>query len=546
MDQILAQVKLARRRLWLELFVNRLFRCWFVAVVVAMVSIAVPKLVAIKTLPENWTLLSLGVCLTVGLGVAAVWTWLRGRSELDAAVEIDVRFGLKERVSSSLSLTPAIAETPAGQALLADAVRSVRNLDVRERFSIGLERRVLLPLTSALLAFLLVTFVANREAQSSADPGSQEATKEQIDAATKKLRERMLERRKQAAEKGLKDAEGLFRELEKETEKLAAARDADRKKTLVKLNDLAKQLEKRREQLGGDQALRKQLDQMKSFQRGPADKMINAMKQGQWQTAMRELDKLRKQIESGQLSSEEKKELSNQLKQLQEKISEAAAQREQAMQELNKQIEQQKRQGNLERAGELQQKLDQLRKQQQQMSKLGQLAQKAGQCEQCMQQGDAAGAAAALDQMMQQMEQLQQEMAEGEMLDVALDQLQMAKDAMSCQQCQGQGCQSCSGNKFGEKSGNGMGAGRGYGPRPDEKNDVDFRDSQVRQKPGRGSAVVVGEADGPNVRGQVMETIKQEMAATGSAQADPQVVEQLPKSRREHAEDYFNTLRDGI
>jgi hypothetical protein len=328
---------------------------------------------------------------------------------------------------------------------------------------------------------------------------------------------------------------------------MAKSRDADRKKTLVKLNDLAKQLQERREQLGGKQQLRKQLEQMKGLNRGPADKMVEAMRQGQWQVAKQELEKLKQQLEKGDLDEDAKKELAEQLKQIQEKMAEVAEARKQAMDQLKKQIEQQKQQGNLERAGELQQKLDQMRRQQQQMNKLNQLAQMAGACQQCMKQGDAAGAAQALGQMMQQMEQLEQEMAEGEMLEAALDQLQMAKDAMACQECQGQGCQACQGmgNMFSEKGGMGMGAGRGFGPRPDEKNDVNFRDSRVPQKIGKGSAVVVGEADGPNIRGQVGEAIKQEMFASASEPADPTVVEQLPKSRREHAEEYFNSLREG-
>ena len=99
------------------------------------------------------------------------------------------------------------------------------------------------------------------------------------------------------------------------------------------------------------------------------------------------------------------------------------------------------------------------------------------------------------------------------------------------------------GNQFSENPGNGMGPGRGFGPRPDEKNDVGFRDSRVRAKPGRGSAVVVGEADGPNIRGRVVEAIKEQMATDTSKPADPLAVEQLPKSRREHAEEYFNSLR---
>ena len=48
-----------------------------------------------------------------------------------------------------------------------------------------------------------------------------------------------------------------------------------------------------------------------------------------------------------------------------------------------------------------------------------------------------------MQQMAQQLSQMQQEANEMEMLDAAMDQLQMAKDAMACQNCQGAGCEQC-------------------------------------------------------------------------------------------------------
>ncbi|NOY29536.1 MAG: hypothetical protein GXP28_04960 [Planctomycetes bacterium] len=544
MEPILAQVKRARRRLGWELFLNRLVRCWFVGLLVALLAIAAPKLIAVENLPTQWSLPWGLAAIVAGLLVAAVWTWWRGRSELEAAVEIDERYGLKQRVASSLSLSPADAATPAGQALLADAARAVRRVDIDERFRIRLGRRAWLPIVPALLAFLLATLVDNREAQSSIDPQTK-ISQEQQENAAKILRKRLAERRKQAAKKGLKDAEGLFRELEKQTEKMAEARDADPKKTLVKLNDLAKQLEKRRQQLGGDQELRKQFAKMNNLHRGPADKMVDAMKKGDWKKAIRELDKLKKQLETGKLDPEAKKELEQQMKQLQEKMQEAAEARKQAMDDLKKQIEKEKQRGDLSRAGELQQKLDQMQQQQKKMEQLEQLAQKMGECQQCMKEGDAQGAAESLSEMMKQLEQLEQAMEESEMLEMAMDQLQMAKDSMSCKSCQGMGCQSCQGGGMGERMGQGMGQGKGGGTRPDEKNATNFRNSRVRQKPGRGAAVVVGEAEGPNRRGQVVESVKEQMEVEGGQQADPLVVEKLPKSYREHAEEYFNTLREG-
>ena len=561
MDQILAQVQRARRKLWLELFLARLWRCWFVAITLAAIAIAVPKFVRVDQLlgegflkdglPADWAIRATAAALGLGFLVATVWTFLRSRSELDAAVEIDLRYELKERVASSLSLTPTEAATPAGQALLSDTVRAAARVDINEKFRIRMPSRPWLPLVPALVAFLLMTYLEDPTAQSRVDPNSQKITQEQHENAAKALRERLNKLRKKAGEnKDLKDAEGLFRELEKQAEKMAETRRPSRQKSLVKLNDLAKQLEKRRQELGSEQAMRKQFEKMNNMNRGPADKMVEAMKQGDWKKAQQELNRLKQQLAAGKLDDEGKKDLQKQLNELQEKMAGAAEARKQATDELKKQIEQQKQKGNLAEAGELQQKLDEMQQQQKGLDKLDQLAQKMGECEQCMKQGDAEGAAAALDQMMKQMEQMQQQMAEGEMLDAALDQLQVAKDAMRCGECQGQGCQACQGqgasNKFLDKpGGTGMGAGRGKGPRPDEKNDVGFRDSKVRQDPRTGSAVLVGEADGPNVRGVVAESIKEQMLSQGSEPADPLTIERLPKSHREHAEEYFNSLREG-
>lgn len=550
MEQILSNVRRAKSRLTWQLFLNRLLRCLFVGVILALVAVVVPKLVAIENLPQDWTLYWMIAGLTGGLLVASLWTLLRNRDELDAAIELDTRFGLRERVASSLSLPESELDSPAGKALTADALRALRNVEVQERFPLRVDRRAWLPLVSAMLAFVLVSFVDNREAQSSADPGAAKLAKEQIDAATKKLREKLVERRKQAAEKGLKEAEGLLRELEKESEKIGKSGKADRKQALVKLNDLAKQLQERREKLGGDEHLRKQLEKMKDLNKGPADKMVDAMKKGDWKAAQQELKKLQDKLSKGELDEADKKDLAKQLEQIQKKMAEAQAAQQKKMDELKKQIEQQKQQGNMQQAGQMQQKLDKMRQQQQQMNIMQKLAEQAGACQQCMKQGDKQGAAQAMQQMMQSMEQLQSQMSEGEMLDSAMQQLQMAKDSMTCSHCQGQGCKSCmsmgASDQFKEgPPGMGMGAGRGKGPRPDEKNDVKFRDSQVRQNPRKGAMVFEGEADGPNIRGQVVEAIKQEMSSTTAADADPTVVERLPKSRREHAEEFFNIVREG-
>ncbi|WP_428308370.1 hypothetical protein [Lacipirellula sp.] len=556
MDQIRQQVARARRRLWLELFLNRLVHCWFVALIVAAVAIAVPKFVAVENLPANWTAWWLGAAFVGGLGVALGWMFFRGRSELEAAMEIDRRFGLRERVASSLSLPAELSETPAGQALLNDAVRAVSRLEISQQFRVRVGSVALLPLAPALLTAALILLVDNQQVQSSASPQANKLTPQALENTTDALRKKLVEKRKEAAKKGLKEAEALLLQVDKKIEKLADKKDVDRKQALVKMNDLAKQLNDRKEKLGGDQELKKQLASMKDFSKGPAEKMVDAMKSGDWDQAQKELDKIKEQLKSGKLDQAGKQQLQKQLSQLQKKLDQAAADQQQAMEQMKQEIEKQKQQGNLAKAGEMQQKLDQMQKQQQQSQQMQKLAQQIAQAKEAMEKGDQQAAAQAMDQMSQQLEQMKQEMGESEMLDAAMDQLEMAKSSMNCEACQGAGCEECQGGgkmngRFGQKpgsqgsaNGKGIGKGRGGAGTRDET-DAAFRDTQVKQKPNQGPAVITGEADGPNLRGNVREAIQEEMAAQASEPADPLVIEQLPRTQRENAEDYFNRLRDG-
>jgi hypothetical protein len=136
---------------------------------------------------------------------------------------------------------------------------------------------------------------------------------------------------------------------------------------------------------------------------------------------------------------------------------------------------------------------------------------------------------------------------------MAMEQLEMSKESMSCENCEGEGCSQCQGGGMNERMAERGGYGdnaRGYaqgaaGRRDEERTDTAFRNSQVKQNPRRGAAVITGEADGPTIRGEVREAIKQEMEAAEAEDAEALVIEQLPRTQRENAEDYFNRLREG-
>ena len=80
--------------------------------------------------------------------------------------------------------------------------------------------------------------------------------------------------------------------------------------------------------------------------------------------------------------------------------------------------------------------------------------------------------------------------------------------------------------------------------RADEENATNFRDTNVKQNVTQGASTFGGLVRGPSIKGEVAEQIKEELNPTHAAPADPLTSERLPKSRREHAEEYFRNLRD--
>lgn len=551
MDQILAQVSRAYRRLWVELFLNRLFVCVLVGLVVAVVAIAVPKVITVANLPAQWT----WWCAIGGVGMgslaALVWTLVRGLNKLDAAVELDRRFELRERVSSSLALSSKAAESPAGQALLHDAVRALERVDVGTRFGIHLPPRRWLPVVTTVIAFLLLSLVADQTVQSAIDPQAAAQAKVQRENVSEQLKKRLAERRKKAAEKGLKEAAGLFEQLEKETEKLRQNPEADQKESLVKLNDIAKQLEERHRQVGSKEQMRKSLANLDKLNQGPAEKMADAMQDGDWQKALEELKHLDEQLASGALSDEAKQALAEQLEKLQQALAEAAQAYERSMDDLKRQIEQQQELGRLSEAGQLQQQLDSMTAQQNLLNKLDQLGAQMGEAREALEEGNSSQAADAMEQMAEEMAALDAQMQESELLEAAMAEMQMAKDAMASQAGSGEGQatrQAGQSDMAGQPSGqpgDGMGKGTSAGQQASAPLDAEFLDSQVRPEGGEGPSVYAGEADGPNIRGQVSTSIQAEISSSAGSPADPQITEQLPKSRREHAEEYFDLFREG-
>ena len=490
MNDLQKQVRLAQRRLLIQELLSIVPWTLTGALFLAAIAIGLTKVMPLSVANPAWTWGWIGGAVLIGLVVAGWLTYRRRASAIQAAIEIDQRCGLKERVSSCLSLDADALSTEAGQALMHDALRRVANVDVAQQFKVTPSRWAWLPLVAAVVTFGLTFFSDARPDSATKAQAATVKIEQRVLNSTENLKKKLEERRKRAIERGLTDAGDLFKKLEQGVESLNKKEDVDRQDALVKLNDLAHDLQQRQKDLLSRDDLRKQLNMLKDIKQGPADRLAKAMKQGDFKTALDELKQLQEQLTKAELSDEEKKQLQAQLGEMQEKMQQLTSAHREAQQQLKRQIEQKLAQGDRQAAGELQKKLEQLQLSSKQMNQLDKLAQKLGECSQCMQAGEMQQAAAALEQMAGSLEGMQQELAEMQMLEEAMNQIAMAKEAMSCQNCNGLGCSQCQGDLMGMGTGMGngmgMGEGEGQGDRPEEETGTGFYDSQVRTKPGQG------------------------------------------------------------
>jgi hypothetical protein len=542
MDTLHLQIAKARKRLVLQQFLAVLVWSWFATLLAAAVAIGVQK----KWLTEidgwQWATAWIGGAAAAGLLFAIVWTYLFRLPELDAAIELDRRFGLKERVSSSLALDESDLETPAGKALLNDTVSRVRKLDVEAKFPLVMNNRAWLPVPPLALA-IAFCFLADptQSLQSDAVANTVEI-KKQIKESLAPLPKQIGQIREKAEENKMPELADQLRKLEEGSRDLAKKDETDRTQALSKLNDLAKELEQRKEKLAEGGKFKEQLAAMKNLPTGPADKLAQDLKNGEFNKALKELDKLQKLLAQGKLDPQQQKELADQMNAMKESMQKMVDAQQKMQEKLQEQVEKAKQAGDTKTAQNLQQQLNQLQMQQPQMNKMKDLASKMGQCSQCMKDGNSGEAQMALNKMAADLQAMQAEMSEMEMIDGALAEIDACKSCMNPGNCNSDGSSMKPGGFGFADKGKAEGA---EGPRPERAHHTKTYDSKVKQDVGKGSFVINGLVEGPNAKGQVMEEIKTQVEAAKRESEDPLTGQRLPRQQRDHVQQYFDAFRTG-
>jgi hypothetical protein len=343
--------------------------------------------------------------------------------------------------------------------------------------------------------------------------------------------------------------------LEKQFDALLDDPQQDKKSALVKLNDIKQQVAERQKALGDKQALQEQLNKLKNVRTGPAKELASALAQGNLQEAQKVLRAMSEKLKNNQLNEIEKKKLATDLQAMAAEIQKMSERHEQEKQQLQDQIQQAIKNGDLDQAARLQEKLDQKQQQVQQQNQMNQIAQNLQKCADCIQQGSASDpqadkhsnpaemppsramqqAGESLEDLAQQIQRMQQQLEEME----ALQDLE--KLASDCKNCLNGPSDERSQSR--EQQDWQRGAGTGHGKREKAADDTGGFKSRVQGKLIEGETVVTGTADGNNLSGRSAAEVRRLVETPISVDFDPLENQQLPRYQRDHAQQYFEALR---
>lgn len=524
------QVRRVRRRLFVSGLLHGLALGWSAALLLCAAWFLVRPFLAAD---GGWlvpsTLLGLG---TVG---GAVLAWLRAPNFIAAGLALDERFGLRERVTTLLTLPGDQADTPAGQALLHDVGTHVADLPIASRFPIQLSRSACLLPTGALSLAVAAFFLAPLLGQFSfrhllaANPAPPPVDAKEIEQQLDNLRKVSLQPKNPELEpsKEMKELEAEWDKLVKQP--LDAKSEEKVRERVNEMRNLEQKMKERisdlKSQANKADQLKKLLEKLseqgnKKLKDGLAKDFEDALSKGDFQKAKEVLDKLSKDLKNNKIGKQEQKELAEQFKDIQEKLK-RLVEKDRKLQQLKKDFEE----GRIDK--------EQLDREMEQFKELQELANLLGECHDCLGL-DAGQAAARLGKLANEFEQM--ELSEQELIELlgsqeALDDaLQAMLDALGDCDCEG----------------NGLGKGRFPGrKRPISPDDPDGKVVNERQKSEVNPSSqqrIVGYTKGGNFSRIPAKQV--DGAFRQSAQEAPEAIERqrIPEDAADIARGYFRKL----
>ena len=472
------QVACVSRRLFVQTVLDTLVWCWVGALLLSALWFFVQPF--IFEAPASWLRWAVaGGIVGAASILAIVLAIFRAPSRVAAALSMDERFGLKERITTSMMLAPEQTNSSAGLALLEDVNQRVSKLDVQSGFPFRISRSaVLVPVCAVLFACVAFLYEPSRGQATSENLDAKEAPKDPVAI------EQKMDALKKKAEKRA-DAQPKSDEIEKLEAKLEEIANRPRstkeqlRERIKEMTSLENQIKERERQLN-EQSLKQQLKQLDKLAQKSGLKMdLRRTCKRRWPRATSTKPRTKsnassKKMKENELSAKEQQQLQQQLKDIEEKLKNLANQKER-----EDQLKQLNKEGKLD-AETLKRELENLKKDSERLKSMAELAKKLGQCQSCMQSGDGKGAQKSMQEAADELKKMDLDEQDLKDLREQLQRLQEAKDC--CQgQCQGKG-----------ENGNGMGSGEKPGGKTPRRR---RRPVQILRKPQQDRVRLQGQKD---------------------------------------------------
>jgi len=261
----------------------------------------------------------------VGTLAGLIRAWALRPSPIRAALEVDARYQLKERVVTGFLLSPEEADTPAGRALLADVNQRVQPLRLGDQFPVRLPATTwLVPVAGLVVALLLLVY---RPQPAVAVPPTDDrplAVDDRLKAQIEEKKKELL--KKKDPEKGRDKASPELQKIREQAAEIAR-RDVETREqardALQQIGEAEEQIQKRQDELNRkEEAFQKQMEAIaekeekanperlkkKSPKENPAADLDKAVKQGDFDQARDEADRLFRKVDPDEARQRDQRE----------------------------------------------------------------------------------------------------------------------------------------------------------------------------------------------------------------------------------------------
>jgi uncharacterized coiled-coil DUF342 family protein len=546
-------VRSARRRLFGQIVLNQLGLATGIALIAAASwLLAFPYVWESGPVSARW-----GICgglIALGL-VVGLFRAIRQRPSREAAaMTLDQRFELRERITTVLSLDPVLQKTSAGQAVMADAEEHAAKLQIASKFRVGPGRRALfLPLQIA--AVIAIAFFYDPAVNSGTAGGKTDDEQAKINEDEAKMKQPNARPFiKPPAERANKSEE--LKALETELNKLYAEANKETptekekpellREKVERIANAEDQLRKREEQAAEKfQKLQEQmnkltaLDQGEERQEGPGKDFEEALSKGDLQKAIDEADKLKKKLKDKKLDEKQQQQLKDELKNFEQKMDKLTREQEQKKKELKDLIAKAKQEGR--DAETLERELKNLMDNMEVPKELQELATAMKKCKSALDKNNLEEAAEQLGEVSKQLGEMDRELQDLEDIEEHLQNLkQMKKEA--CKNCDGEG--KCKG-KEGEKDDADGYAEGASGRRKENKDALTKKGDDERVRGGfdpRGRKTYGGATTGQAFKKKSSVEMAGEIQQAVQDAPEAMEVQRLPKAAKEMVKEYFEKL----